>query len=120
MMLLLALLPLSAFFVLFFVMIHRYPGQDWRQMYLRAAVLWGAYMVLETELLSFVRGITPLGLALAWVIPTVLGGGWLISRARHSTETQNVASLRFAAPARSAMLPQPAQGLPRQAPAPGG
>jgi hypothetical protein len=83
-MLLLALLPLSAFIVIFLVLIRRFHRQDWRQLYLRAAVLWGAYMVLETELLSFVRGVTPLGLALAWAVPVLAGGSWLIWQVRYN------------------------------------
>jgi len=81
-MLLLSLLPLAAFIVIFLVLIRRFPSLDGRQMYLRAAVLWGAYMVLETELLSLVRGVTPAGLALAWAIPVFAGGAWLIQDAR--------------------------------------
>jgi hypothetical protein len=82
-MLLLALLPLLAFLITFFVFLRRFPALDWRLTYLRTAVLWGAYMVLETELLSFVRGVTPLGLALAWAVPVSAGGAWLIWDIRH-------------------------------------
>jgi hypothetical protein len=92
-MLLLAFLPLIAFLILFLVLTRRFPAQDWRQMYLRAAVLWGAYMVLETELLSFVRGITPLGLALAWVLPILAGGARIIVDVRRTVKTQHLASL---------------------------
>jgi hypothetical protein len=83
-MLLLALLPLSALIVIFLILIRRFPGQDGRLVYLRAALLWGAYMVLETELLSLVRGITPLGLALAWALPVLAGGAWLIQDVRRN------------------------------------
>ena len=84
MMLSLAILPFLAFSVIFLVLIRRFRGQDWRLTYLRAAVLWGAYMVLETELLSFARGVTPLGLALAWALPVLVGGAWLIRDVRRN------------------------------------
>jgi hypothetical protein len=83
-MLLLAFLPFLAFIIIFTVLMLRLPGLAWRQTYLRAAVLWGAYMVLETELLSFVRGVTPLGLALAWAAPVLAGGAWLIWQVRRN------------------------------------
>src|SRR5512137_1397110 len=92
-MILLALLPLCAFLAIFLVLTRRFPGLDWRQATLRAAVLWGAYMVVESELLSFVHGITPLGLVLAWAIPVLVGGAWLIWDVRRKAETQNIASL---------------------------
>ena len=102
-MFLLSILPFLAFFIIFFVLLRRFRGQDWRQTYLRAAVLWGAYMVLETELLSFVRGVTPLGLALAWAVPVLAGGAWLIWQVRHNVKTAGCAGRlfsRYAAPAR--------------------
>ena len=48
--------------------------------FLRAAILWGVYAVAVVELLSVVRGISPLGLATAWALPVVVSGGWLIRR----------------------------------------
>jgi hypothetical protein len=93
-MIFLSIIPLLAFFIFFLILIRRDPGLDRRLAFLRAAVLWGAYMLLETELLSLVRGVTQPGLVIAWCLPILLGGAWLIWRIRHNgVETQNLASL---------------------------
>lgn len=89
-MLFLFLLPLFAFLILFLALTRRDPGLDKRLAFLRAAALWGAYMVLETELLSLVRGVTPFGLAIAWSIPILLGGAWLMRSVRLDAKAQNV------------------------------
>jgi hypothetical protein len=96
-MLILALLPLLAYLTLCLALIRHDPGLDWRLACLRAAVLWGAYLVLETELLSLARGVTPLGLAIAWTLPVLFTSLWLI---RHAVVMQNIASLRIASPPR--------------------
>ncbi len=95
-MLLLAILPLFAFIMLCLALIRRSPTLDKRLAFLRAAVLWGAYLVLETELLSLVRGVTPLGLAIAWSLPILLVSAWLVGRAQHGKKTQNVETQNLA------------------------
>ncbi len=73
-------LPITAFIGICLVLINRSPQEDWRPQFLRAAILWGCYTILASELLSFVRGITKAGLALMWTIPVVVTVGWLWRR----------------------------------------
>ena len=72
----LALIPLLAFVGLFLVLC-RFSPADWRLAFLRAAIGWGVYMVLATELLSLFRLVTAAGLAAAWLLPCLACGGWL-------------------------------------------
>lgn len=82
----LAFLPLMAFGGIFGVMLHLMQvGQftnDWRSVFIRAALIWGAYLVLVTELLSLVRGIRVAGLAIAWVLPVIASIIWLMRQKR--------------------------------------
>jgi hypothetical protein len=96
-MILLALLPLCSFFVFFLIAqyllqrnkepqeqrksLHPCPFaplqfsffcKEWRGSFIRAALIWGAYLVVVTELLSLVRGITVWGLTIAWTLPLIL------------------------------------------------
>ena len=62
----LVILPVVAYIGLSLLMGNWRPEWEWRRCVLRAAVLWGAYLVLVTEGLSLLRGVTPTNLALAW------------------------------------------------------
>ena len=73
----LAIVPILAFIGTWLVLVNRSLKKDWRPAFLRAAILWGVYTILVTELLSFVRGVTPAGLALVWALPTAAAFGWL-------------------------------------------
>jgi len=72
----LALIPILAFLGLFLALLRYFPA-DWRLAFLRAATAWGVYMVLVTELLSLLHLVTVSGLALAWLLPCLVTGGWL-------------------------------------------
>lgn len=73
----LALIPILAFLGLFLALLRYFPA-DWRLAFLRAVIIWGVYMVLVTELLSLFHLVTVAGLALAWLLPCLATGGWLI------------------------------------------
>lgn len=127
-MILLAALPILAFWAIFLgypdcvsnVIRLRSPGArsavegqpgDWRHRFTRAALIWGVYLVAVTELLSLVHGITAASLAIAWALPVVAALGlWVASsrQARRSSGPQSkpasgVVSIT-ATPARSATL----------------
>jgi hypothetical protein len=53
---------------------------DWRQAALRAAMLWMAYLVLLTEILSLFNAITPWALSIGWLIPVIAAGIFLWQR----------------------------------------
>src|SRR5512137_1415568 len=56
-------------------------GTDWRQAALRAALLWMAYLVFLTELLSLFSAITPTALFMGWLIPGC--SAWIFLWQRH-------------------------------------
>ncbi|MFZ6029662.1 MAG: hypothetical protein ACOYYS_18265 [Chloroflexota bacterium] len=64
-----AALPVLAYLAIFFLVARWLRPVDWRPAFIRAALIWGAYLVLVTELLSLVGGVTVLGLAVAWSLP---------------------------------------------------
>jgi hypothetical protein len=78
----LVILPLFAFLTIFLVIGNIKPETGWRQTLLRAGLLSGFYLILLTETLSLVRGITPIGLAIAWAAPITIGAAILILRVR--------------------------------------
>jgi hypothetical protein len=57
----LIVLPVAAYGMLYLYMARCFSVASTRQLLLRSAMLWGAYLVLSTELLSLVRGVTSLG-----------------------------------------------------------
>ncbi len=73
----LALLPLAAFAATFLALFNACPQLDWRRSLLRACVICGAVMILATELLSLVRAVTPVGLAIAWCLPLLVSAVYL-------------------------------------------
>jgi len=79
----LALIPLGALLGLIALLATLRPLWDWRQVALRAAVLWAVWAAATVEVLSLWRAITPLGLTIAWSALVVLEGmslAWLIRR----------------------------------------
>jgi hypothetical protein len=72
----LASIPIIAFLGLFLALLRYFPA-DWRLAFLRAAIAWGVTMVLITELLSLFHLVTVAGLAIAWLVPCLVIGGWL-------------------------------------------
>lgn len=76
----LALIPLATFVCFFLALVNVWPAAGWRKACLRAAVLWGAYVILTTEALSLLGAINIVGLALSWGIPLMAVGGWLLWR----------------------------------------
>ena len=72
----LILLPSAAFITLFLILLgsdkSKTIRRDWRWSFLGSMVLWGALVVLVTEILSISGQIHKIGLALSW--STVLGG----------------------------------------------
>lgn len=81
-MIVLAFIPLVAFLSIFILLINFQPQEDWRRSFQRASILWGTYLVLETEILSLFRWITPAGLAVAWSLPVVGVGIYLLLHIR--------------------------------------
>jgi 4-amino-4-deoxy-L-arabinose transferase-like glycosyltransferase len=55
-------------------------GTDWRRAALRAAMLWMAYLVLLTEVLSLLKAITHTGLFFGWLLPIIAAGFFLWQR----------------------------------------
>ncbi len=76
----LVLLPFAAYLAVFWVL--RLRGEGWRSAALGAAVCWGTFLALITEILSVPRWITRPGLSLAWLSFTLIafGYGWVLQR----------------------------------------
>ncbi len=70
------ILPLAYISILLAVGNSRY-GADWRQAALRAALVWIAYLVFLTEILSLFSAITPTSLFIGWLIPVIAAGIFL-------------------------------------------
>lgn len=67
----LAFLPLLTLLGLWGGLMQRWPGWGWRHTWLRAMVLSATYMVLVTEGLSLLSGLTRPGLVAAWAVPSL-------------------------------------------------
>ena len=76
MQLLFAIIPLAAFGCVFIFLGNRWSFGHCRQLITRAALLWGAYLVLALEVLSLFKGVTRLGLCIAWLLLVVAFGIW--------------------------------------------
>jgi hypothetical protein len=76
----LASLPLAAFLALTWVF--RLCGEGWRSTVLDAAVCWGVFLALITEILSVPRLITRPALSTAWLSCTliVIVCGWMLQK----------------------------------------
>jgi hypothetical protein len=73
------LLPL-AFLSIWIAVGNLQPEIGWRQAAIRAALLWGGYLILLSEALSLVSGISFWPLLLGWSLPPVLSASWLWRR----------------------------------------
>ena len=78
----LVVIPAFAYVGLVLWIGNTWTNGGWRGSALRAAVVWGAYLVLLTEFLSKFKAIEPIWLTIGWAAPSVALGIWLISRAR--------------------------------------
>jgi len=58
------------------------PSWRWEKAFLRAAVYFGAYAVVGTELLSLIHALTRPGLVLLWLVPIGPLATWLLRQAR--------------------------------------
>src|SRR3989442_12593491 len=76
----LMLLPVAAYLVIFLVL--RLRGEGWRSAALGAAVCWGVFLALVTEILSVPRMITRPALAVAWLslALVVFAYGWILHK----------------------------------------
>lgn len=79
---LMILLPLAAILLKWRWYVVGRPALGWQRNGLRAAVLSGAWMVLVTEGLSLVHGLTPVAVGLAWALPAAADAARLV-RGRH-------------------------------------
>jgi hypothetical protein len=82
----LVIIPILAYLGVLLALGNLNHQSDWRRASLRAALVWGAYLVVLTEVLSLVKAVTPLGLSLGWFIPILASVGWLIRRRRRGTK----------------------------------
>lgn len=78
------ILPLAYICILLAVGNSRF-GSDWRQAALRAALLWMAYLVLLTELLSLFNAITRTALFIGWLVPVLGAVIFLWQRAKNGS-----------------------------------
>jgi hypothetical protein len=78
----LAAVPVFAYAGLVLRVGNTWPELGWRSASLRAAVVWGAYLVLLTEFLSLLEAIDVLWLVIGWLVPIVVTGAWFLKRKR--------------------------------------
>lgn len=71
-----AILPFIAFICVFVLLGNRYTFANTRQVLLYTALAVGAYLVGLTEVLSLWNGVTLLGLAIGWIIPSLISFLW--------------------------------------------
>ncbi len=77
-----AFLPLAVLLGLILTLGNLNPEKGWRVAILRAAVLWGTYLVVLTELLSLVEIVTSLGLTIGWLTPLLAIAAFFVIRIR--------------------------------------
>lgn len=87
MQILLALIPLFAYLYIFIFLYNRFPADPVRRTLLEAAIVWGVYLAISLEVLSFFNGITSLGLLVIWLIPIVLVLVWYVLRRSRGQRT---------------------------------
>ena len=76
----LPLLPLLALGGITLIVANQRQEISWRQAFLRATILTNVFLVITTEILSLIRGITRIGIALTWLLPLILIIFWLTQR----------------------------------------
>ena len=77
-----AIIPLGAFACAFIFLGNQWGFSGIRQLITRTALLWGAYLVFGLEALSLFKGVTRLGLCLAWLLPITLFCLWAWRKSR--------------------------------------
>ena len=82
----LMIFPVLGYLCIFLLLGNLNHRNAWRRAALRAALVWGSYLVVLTEVLSLVKGVTPLGLSLGWLIPILGLAGWLIKEKMRGTK----------------------------------
>ena len=82
----LALIPILTFICIFLVLGNMRSTVGWRRSFLRAAVVWGSFMILVTEVLSIFRAMIPFWVAFSWALPVLVATGWFIWRAKRGQE----------------------------------
>jgi len=50
---------------------------NWRLALVQTAILWGGFLILGTEILGFFSAINRLSLSLMWLLPVLIGIGWV-------------------------------------------
>jgi hypothetical protein len=75
-----AILPPAAFLMIFILYWNLKHQESWRRVFLRTAILWGAYLVLSTEFLSLFHAVTRSSLVVAWLVPSLAAATVLIRR----------------------------------------
>jgi hypothetical protein len=78
----LGLLPLVAILITTFAVGIAFPAWGLRRSFLRSLAGLGAYMMLTSEGLSLINGITRLGVTAVWLLPTLLAGLWILRMVR--------------------------------------
>ena len=75
-------MPLLAFVLGVVSLASARPSWRWEKAFLRAAIYFGAYAVVATELLSLIHALTRPGLVLLWLVPIGLLAALLLRQAR--------------------------------------
>ena len=84
----LALIPILAFTSIFLRINYSDRRIGWRRSFLRSWLVWGCFLVLATEGLSLIHGVTRTGLSLVWLIPSLVSGAWLWQYSRKGGRLQ--------------------------------
>ncbi len=50
---------------------------SWRVSLVQGAIVWGAYTVISTEVLSWFHAINKLALSIVWALPILAGLVWI-------------------------------------------
>lgn len=74
-----AILPVTAFFLLWVLFIAQEPSEEtgeinWQGVLIRTGLFWSAYLMLGTELLSLMRGLTAIGIIVLWLFALIILG----------------------------------------------
>jgi hypothetical protein len=72
----LAVLPVLAFLLFYCYLLggQGRPGEGFRRPFVLAAIGWGAYLAISSEVLSLFGGLSPLWVAMIWLIPCIALG----------------------------------------------
>ncbi len=62
------ILPILAFFAFWFYSGNTRREPNWRAAFIQAMIMWWSYMIISTEILSLFKGITKIGLSMAWLL----------------------------------------------------